>query len=128
MNIRDKFPILKKTINDNPLIYFDNAATSQKPQAVIDAVTDFYKNHNANVHRSLNPLADEATKMYEAARDTARKFINAKFREEVIFTRGATEGINLVAQTWGRQNLKKGDRVVVSIGEHHANIVPWLQL
>lgn len=127
-NIRTQFPILAKKINEQPLIYFDNAATTQKPQAVIDAVKYFYENHNANVHRGMNPLADEATKLYEAARDTVKTFINAASRQEVVFTSGATAGINLVAQAWGRQNLKKGDRVVLSIAEHHANFVPWLQL
>lgn len=128
MNMRQNFPILQKIIDGNPLVYFDNAATTQKPQAVIDAIRDFYEQHNSNVHRGINPLAEEATKRYEAARDTIKNFINATKRQEIIFTRGATESINLVAQAWGRKNLQKGDRIIVSMAEHHANIVPWLQL
>jgi len=109
------------------MVYFDNAATAQKPLAVIQATDEYYRQHNANVHRGLNPLAEEATRMYEAARDDIAAFINADC-EEVIFTKGATEGINLVARAWGEANLKRGDIVVLSIAEHHANIVPWLQL
>lgn len=124
---RSDFPILKRKIGGRPLVYFDNAATSQKPQAVINAITTYYENFNANVHRSLNPLAAEATARYEAARDIIAGFIGAK-RQEVIFTRGATESINLVARTWGEANLRSGDIVLLSVAEHHANIVPWLQL
>jgi cysteine desulfurase/selenocysteine lyase len=124
---RRDFPILQRQINGHPLIYFDNAATSQKPQAVIDATSNFYTHSNANVHRGINPLAEEATKAYEASRDVVAEFIGAA-REEVIFTRGATEGINLVARTWGEANLRAGDLVVLSLAEHHSNIVPWLQL
>lgn len=124
---RADFPILARKVNGRPLVYFDNAATSQKPLAVLKAVNDFYSLHDANVHRGLNPLAEEATDLYEAARDTVARFLNAA-REEIIFTRGATEGVNLVARTWGEANLKKGDIVVLSQAEHHANLVPWLQL
>ncbi|MFA5184766.1 MAG: SufS family cysteine desulfurase [Patescibacteria group bacterium] len=124
---RTDFPILTRKIKGRTLVYFDNAATAQKPRAVIAATVAYYKKYNANVHRSLNPLADEATKRYEAARDTIAAAILAR-REEVIFTRGATEGINLVARTWGAENLKPNDRIVLSLAEHHANIVPWLQL
>ena len=124
---RSDFPILARQINGHKLVYFDNAATSQKPQAVINAISDFYSTYNSNVHRGINPLAEEATKAYENSRDVAAEFIGAD-REEVIFTRGATEGINLVARTWGEANLRSGDIVVLSLAEHHANIVPWLQL
>jgi len=124
---RSDFPILNKKINGHPLVYFDNASTAQKSRFVVETVNDFYKNNNANVHRSLNPLALEATNLYENARDSTAKFIGAK-REEIIFTNGATAGINLVARSWGENNLSAGDIVVLSIAEHHANIVPWLQL
>lgn len=109
------------------MIYFDNAATSQKPKQVIDAVCDYYKKHNANVHRSMNELAERATKMYEDSRQKTAKFINVN-PKEIIFTRNTTESLNLIVKTWGKQNLKKGDKVVISVVEHHANIVPWLQL
>jgi cysteine desulfurase/selenocysteine lyase len=124
---RTDFPILDKKINGHQLVYFDNASTAQKSRFVIEAVSNFYKNDNANVHRGLNPLADEATKKYEAARSLTADFINAQ-RTEIIFTSGATAGINLVARSWGETNLKVGDIIILSIAEHHANIVPWLQL
>ncbi len=124
---RSDFPILSKKIKGHPLVYFDNAATAQKSRSVIKAMNDYYENYNANVHRSLNPLAEEATKRYEHARDIVANFIGAA-REEIIFTRGTTESINLVARTWGQENLRAGDIVVLSLAEHHANIVPWLQL
>lgn len=124
---RIDFPILSKKINGHNLIYFDNAATAQKPNTVILALNNYYRNYNSNVHRGINPLAEEATKKYEAARDVIADFISAA-REEIIITRGATEGINLVARTWGEANLRAGDIVVLSVAEHHANIVPWLQL
>src|SRR3989304_10139447 len=123
--IREDFPILKRRINDNPLIYFDNAATTQKPKQVIEAEKDFYENHNANVHRAVHTLSLEATDMYENARNIIANFINAKDSAEVIFVRGTTEAINLVAYSWGLRNLKKGDEVLVSLMEHHSNIVPW---
>jgi cysteine desulfurase/selenocysteine lyase len=122
--IREDFPILKRKINDNPMIYFDNAATSQKPRQVIEAITDFYENHNANVHRAVHTLSQEASELYEDAHEEVAKFINAK-DEETIFVRGTTEAINLVAYSWGRRNLKRGDEVIVSLMEHHSNIVPW---
>ncbi|PIR95163.1 cysteine desulfurase, partial [Candidatus Falkowbacteria bacterium CG10_big_fil_rev_8_21_14_0_10_37_6] len=127
-NIRGQFPILTKKINGRAMIYFDNAATSQKPQSVINSMVDFYTKHNSNVHRGINPLAEEATRQYENARKKVKEFINANSTQEIIFTKGATESINLIAQSWGRKNLKKGDIVVLSIAEHHANFVPWLQL
>ena len=124
-SIRASFPILSRTVKGKPLIYFDNAATTQKPQVVIDALTDYYKLYNANIHRGIHSLAEEATAAYEATRDTVRSFINAKYREEIIFTRGVTESINLVAYSWGKANLKPGDEVIISGMEHHSNIVPW---
>jgi cysteine desulfurase/selenocysteine lyase len=123
--IREDFPILKRKINDQPLIYFDNAATSQKPKQVIQAIEDFYENHNANVHRAVHTLSQEASELYEKAHEEVSKFINAKDMEEIIFVRGTTEAINLVAYAWGLRNLKKGDEVIVSLMEHHSNIVPW---
>jgi len=123
--IREDFPILKRKVNDNPLIYFDNAATSQKPKQVIDAIKDFYENHNANVHRAVHTLSQEATELYESAHEEVARFINAKGMEETVFVRGTTEAINLVAYAWGLRNLKRGDEIVVSLMEHHSNIVPW---
>jgi cysteine desulfurase / selenocysteine lyase len=123
--IRRHFPILNRMVKDRPLVYLDNAATSQKPQAVIDALVKYYTENNANIHRGIHTLAEEATAAFEAARDAAQQFIQASFREEIIFTRGATEGINLVAATWGRQNIKAGDEIIISNLEHHSNIVPW---
>jgi cysteine desulfurase / selenocysteine lyase len=123
--IREQFPILKRQIKGKPLVYFDNAATSQKPQCVIDALVDYYSGFNANIHRGIHSLAEEATAAFEATRDTVKEFINAGAREEIIFTRGATESINLVAYTWGRQNIKAGDEIIISSMEHHSNIVPW---
>lgn len=123
--IRQDFPILKRKINNHPLIYFDNAATTQKPRQVIDVMTDFYENHNANVHRAVHTLSMEATELYENAREKTAEFINAKNSAETIFVRGTTEAINLVAYSWGLNNLDKGDEVLVSLMEHHSNIVPW---
>jgi cysteine desulfurase/selenocysteine lyase len=123
--IRQQFPALNRQVKGQPLVYFDNAATTQKPQVVIDALVDYYTNFNANVHRGIHTLAEEATAAFEASRDTARQFINASSREEIIFTRGTTEGINLVAYTWGRKNIQAGDEIIISEMEHHSNIVPW---
>lgn len=123
--IRQQFPILSRTVKGKPLVYLDNAATTQKPLAVIEGLTRYYSYYNANIHRGIHTLAEEATAAFEATRDTVQEFIGAAQREEIIFTRGATEGINLVAYTWGRQNLKAGDEVLVSGMEHHSNIVPW---
>jgi len=124
-SIREFFPILNRELNDKRLVYLDNAATSQKPQVVIDALSNYYSHYNANIHRGIHTLAEEATAAYESTRVTVRKFINAAFPEEIIFTRGATEGINLVAYTWGRQNINAGDEIIISGMEHHSNIVPW---
>ena len=107
--IRRQFPILGREVKGKPLVYFDNAATSQKPQAVIDALVNYYSGYNANIHRGIHTLAEEATAAFEATRDAVKQFINASSREEIIFTRGTTESINLVANTWGRQNIKAGD-------------------
>src|SRR5678815_2054454 len=123
--IRQKFPILNRQVKDKPLIYLDNAATSQKPQVVIDSLVNYYSHYNANVHRGIHTLAEEATLAFEATRDAAQQFIHAASREEIIFTRGTTEGINLVAYTWGRQNINAGDEIIISTMEHHSNIVPW---
>src|SRR5436190_16047664 len=126
--IRKYFPALKREVKGKPLVYCDNAATTQKPQTVIDALVNYYSNYNANIHRGIHTLAEEATAAFEATRDAAQKFINAEGREQIIFTGGTTEGINLVAQTWGRQNIKAGDEIIVSNMEHHSNIVPWYMI
>ncbi|HVP26757.1 MAG TPA: cysteine desulfurase [Candidatus Bathyarchaeia archaeon] len=126
--IREDFPILKRRINDYPLIYFDNAATSQKPKQVIEVVKDFYENHNANVHRAVHTLSQEASELYENAHEEVAKFINAEDMEETVFVRGTTEAINLVAYAWGLYNLRKDDEVLITLMEHHSNIVPWENL
>ena len=123
--IRQEFPILERMVKGKPLIYLDNAATSQKPQSVIDALTGYYTGYNANIHRGIHTLAEEATAAFEHTRDAVRDFIGANTREEIIFTRGTTESINLVAYTWGRQNINAGDEIIISNMEHHSNIVPW---
>lgn len=123
--IRRDFPILEKTVNGNPLVYIDNAATTQKPKEVINSHVDFYLHHNANVHRGAHQLSNESTEAYEEARIKVQKFINAPDQREIIFTRGATESINLVTSTFGRRNITEGDEIIISTMEHHANIVPW---
>jgi cysteine desulfurase/selenocysteine lyase len=124
-HIRKDFPILRRQVNGKPLVYFDNAATSQKPQAVIDALVDFYSQYNSNVHRGVHSLSQEATNAYEAVREKLRAFIGAAETAEVVFTKGTTDAINLVATSWGEQNLQSGDEILVSALEHHANLVPW---
>src|SRR3989304_2384070 len=124
-NIRKDFPILNQKINGKPLVYFDNAATAQKPKQVIEAVSEFYKTGNANIHRGIHTLSEIATADFEKAREKAAKFIKANDSSEIVFTRNATESINLVAHSWGRANIKKGDEIVLTQMEHHANIVPW---
>ncbi|ARS64794.1 MAG: cysteine desulfurase [Nitrosopumilus sp.] len=125
-NIRKDFPILKRTVRDNkPLVYLDNASTTQKPNQVIDAITDYYQNHNANIHRAVYALAEESTEAYETARDKIANFVNVKNRQEIIFVRGTTEAINLVAYAWGRSHVNEGDIIVTTEYEHHSNIVPW---
>jgi len=123
--IRKQFPILSRQVKGKRLVYFDNAATTQKPESVIDALVNYYKGYNANIHRGIHSLAEEATAAFEKTRDLVQQFIGASSREEIIFTRGTTEGINLVAYTWGRQNIKAGDEIIISTMEHHSNIVPW---
>jgi cysteine desulfurase/selenocysteine lyase len=124
--IRTEFPILHQKVNGHDLVYFDNAATSQKPRQVINALVDYYTGYNANIHRGIHTLAEKATKAYESTREAAKEFINARLLEEVIFiTRGVTEAINLVAHSYGRTFIGKGDEIIVSELEHHSNIVPW---
>ena len=123
--VRQDFPILRQTVYGKPLIYLDNAATSQKPQSVIDAITGFYTHDCANVHRGVYLLSERATDSYEAARGKAQRFLNAADVREIVFVRGATEGINLVAQTFVKPRLAAGDEVLITAMEHHSNIVPW---
>jgi cysteine desulfurase / selenocysteine lyase len=123
--IRRDFPILSTRVKGKPLVYLDNAATSQKPQAVIDRMVEYYTTENSNIHRGVHHLSEVATSAYEKARDTIQHFINARDRKEVIFTRGATEGINLVAQSYGRKHIEAGDEILITSIEHHSNIVPW---
>lgn len=123
--VRKDFPILTKEVHGKPLVYLDNGATSQKPQKVIDSHIDFYLNHNANIHRGVYQLSTEASEEYEDARIKVQKFINAPSQKEIVFTRGATESINLVTNTYGRRFIKEGDEILISTMEHHANIVPW---
>lgn len=124
-HIRSQFPVLHQEVNGKPLVYFDNAATTQKPKQVIDALQRYYNLDNANIHRAAHTLASRSTEYFEATRKTIQQFINAKEDAECIFTKGVTESINLVAQTWGRVNLKAGDEVLITTMEHHSNIVPW---
>jgi len=125
-SIRSDFPILKRKVHkDKPLVYLDNAATTQKPIQVIDAISNYYLNYNSNIHRAVHQLAEEATAAFEATRDKVAKFINVQNREELVFVRGTTEAINLVAYSWGRQNVHKDDIIVTTEYEHHSNIVPW---
>ena len=128
MDVRKDFPILKQSVKGQPLIYFDNAATSQKPQCVLDELESYYSSYNSNVHRGVHYLSQKATEKYEQARTTIQKFINARFNREVVFTKGTTDGINLVANSWGLSNLCEGDEVLISAMEHHSNIVPWQML
>lgn len=123
--IREDFPILREKIHGKPLVYLDNAATTQKPQVVIDSLVDYYTHYNANIHRAVHLLSTRATQACDVAREKVRKFLNAGSLNEVIFVRGATEGVNLVARSYGKQNLKAGDEVLISGLEHHSNIVPW---
>lgn len=124
-SVRASFPILKRQINDKPIVYLDSAATSQKPSCVIDAVADYYQSCNSNVHRSTHRLSDEATALYEEARRKVAGFINAADSREIVFVRNATEAINLIAYSWGRANISRGDVILLSEMEHHSNIVPW---
>ncbi|MEY4562460.1 MAG: hypothetical protein RLZZ618_1737, partial [Pseudomonadota bacterium] len=126
--IRRDFPILSERVNGHQLVWFDNAATTQKPKVVMDRITHFYEHENSNIHRAAHELAARATDAYEKARETVRRFIGAGSTEEIIFVRGTTEGINLIAKSWGAKNIGPGDEIIVSHLEHHANIVPWQQL
>tara|TARA_B100001996_G_scaffold154522_1_gene117602 strand:+ start:713 stop:1933 length:1221 start_codon:yes stop_codon:yes gene_type:complete len=122
---RNQFPILNTKINNHQLVYFDNAATTQKPKGVIEAINEYYSEYNANIHRGIHTLAEKATHEYEKTRKTVAKFINSKSEKEVIFTRGSTEGINLIASSFVKNFIKKGDEIIISEMEHHSNIVPW---
>jgi len=126
--IRSLFPILHQEVNGHPLIYFDNAATTQKPVAVLDAIQQYYEKDNSNIHRGAHTLADRATRQYEETRESVRKLLNARETAEIIFTRGTTESINLVAKTFGPKFIQKGDEILISTLEHHSNIVPWQML
>ena len=127
--IRQDFPILSRKLNDGKrLVYLDNAATTQKPKEVIDSISRYYSEYNSNIHRAVYQIAEEATQEYENTREKIRKFINAKYPEEIIFTRNTTESINLVAYTWGNANIKKGNKIILTEYEHHSNIVPWQTL
>jgi len=126
--VREDFPVLKQTIHGKPLVYMDSAATAQKPFAVIDAIRKFYEVDCANIHRGVHELSQRSTASYEETRSKARRFLNSRFTNELIFVRGTTEGVNLVASSWGRKNVKEGDEIVVSAMEHHSNIVPWQML
>ncbi|EGJ31054.1 MULTISPECIES: SufS family cysteine desulfurase [Moorena] len=123
--VRADFPILHQDVNGKPLIYFDNAATAQKPVAVLDALRHYYEMDNANVHRGVHTLSTRATDGYEGARDKVASFVNAQSRQEIVFTRNASEAINLVAYSWGLENLRQGDEIILSVMEHHSNLVPW---
>lgn len=125
---RDSFPILRKVVNGKPLVYFDNAATSQKPDLVIEAIVDYYRNSNANVHRGVHALAEESTNIYDSSRTSIAEFIGAGDPSEIIFTKNSTESLNLVARSFGEAFLKKGDEIVLSEMEHHSNIVPWQEI
>ncbi|MBC8245366.1 MAG: cysteine desulfurase [Verrucomicrobia bacterium] len=125
---RDDFPILRETVNGHPLVYLDNAASSQKPRQVIDAIRRYYEHDNANVHRGIHELSNRATEAYEGARQRVADYLNAGSRDEIIFTRGTTEGLNLVANTWALQNLREGDTILLTEMEHHSNLVPWQML
>jgi cysteine desulfurase/selenocysteine lyase len=126
--VRADFPILHQQINGKPLIYFDNAATSQKPKAVLEALENYYQGYNSNVHRGVHALSAKATEAYEAARDKVAGFVNAASRDEIVYTRNASEAINLVAYSWGTSNVMPGDEIILTVMEHHSNLVPWQML
>lgn len=123
--IRKDFPILNREVNKKPLVYFDNGATSQKPEIVVEALSKYYKYENSNIHRGVHTLSQEATSAYEAVREKMQKYLSADQKEEIIFTKGTTDGINLIASSFGKHHLKAGDEVIISTMEHHSNIVPW---
>lgn len=126
--IREDFPVLHNKVNNKPLVYLDNAATTQKPQCVIDAIVDYYQNYNSNIHRGVHTLSQTATTAYEAVRGKVQRFINAKYEHEIIFVRNTTEAINIVARCYGGSNISEGDEIVITAMEHHSNIVPWQML
>ena len=128
MDFQKDFPILKSTVNGNPLIYFDNAATSQKPKCVIDTLSKYYESINSNVHRGVHELSQKATSEYEETRNIVGDFIGSETAEQVIFTKGTTDGINIVASAWAENQLNKGDEILITTMEHHSNIVPWQML
>ena len=125
MSFKNDFPILNQKVNGLPLIYFDNAATSQKPNCVLETLDNYYSNYNSNVHRGVHELSQQATNAYEASRETVSKFIGSRKSNQIVFTKGTTDGINLVARSWAAENLKRGDEILISTMEHHSNIVPW---
>jgi cysteine desulfurase/selenocysteine lyase len=127
-SLRDDFPILSQQVNGKPLVYFDSGASAQRPLQVIDAITRYYEHDHANVHRGTHALSERATTAFEAARDRAAKFFNASRREEIVFTRGATEGFNLLARAWGDAHIGEGDTILLTEAEHHSNLVPWQML
>ena len=127
-NCKKDFPLLSRQVNHQPLVYLDNAATTQKPQAVIQRIVDFYQQSNANVHRSVNTLSLQATEQYEQARSKVQHWIKAAKPQEIIFTRGATEAVNFIASTYGADHIQAQDEIVVTVAEHHSNLVPWQQL
>src|SRR3954454_5194862 len=126
--VREDFPVLKQSIHGQPLVYLDSAATAQKPFAVIDAIRKFHEVDCANIHRGVHELSQRSTVAYEQTRTKARRFLNSKLKDELIFVRGTTEAINLVASTWGRKNVKAGDEIIVSAMEHHSHMGPWQML
>src|SRR4030043_133313 len=123
--VRSDFPILNRKVHGKSLIYFDNAATSQKPRQVIETISNYYESYNANVHRGVHKLSEEATEAFEAARKKVTNFVNAGDSRQIVFTANATEAINLVAYSWARKNIKKGDEILLTQMEHHSNLVPW---
>ena len=125
MNLRNDFPILSEKVHGKPLVYFDNAATSQKPLCVIEGIKQYYESYNSNVHRGVHDLSQKATLAYENSRKTVQRFLNAKASDEIVFTKGTTDAINIVANAWGINHLQKGDEIIISTMEHHSNIVPW---
>ena len=125
MSFKNDFPILNQKVNGLPLIYFDNAATSQKPNCVLETLDNYYSNYNSNVHRGVHELSQQATNAYEASRETVSEFIGSRKSNQIVFTKGTTDGINLVARSWAAENLKRGDEILISTMEHHSNIVPW---
>ena len=125
MNLRNDFPILSEKVHGKPLVYFDNAATSQKPLCVIEGIKQYYESYNSNVHRGVHDLSQKATLAYENSRKTVQRFLNTKTSDEIVFTKGTTDAINIIANAWGINHLKKGDEIIISTMEHHSNIVPW---